>query len=123
MGRLHSKEIIPTGRDCPRFTCTSEVDCRKQALTLKFRLLSINFKSKRLLLALEGLFLADCICLLSYGTEQVCSGGGILAKPTLKQILDALKNQVLVGKSYLDLAKGLLKADPVILQSAQRSLV
>jgi hypothetical protein len=41
-----------------------------------------------------------------------------LAKPTLKQILDALKNQVLVGKSYLELAKGLLKADPVILQSA-----
>jgi hypothetical protein len=41
-----------------------------------------------------------------------------LGKPTLKQILDALKNQVLVGKSYLELAKGLLKADPVILQSA-----
>lgn len=41
-----------------------------------------------------------------------------MAKPTLKQILDALKNQVLVGKSYLDLAKGLLKADPVLLQSA-----
>jgi hypothetical protein len=41
-----------------------------------------------------------------------------LGKPILKQILDALKNQVLVGKSYLDLAKGLLKADPVILQSA-----
>jgi len=41
-----------------------------------------------------------------------------LGKPTLKQILEALKNQVLVGKSYLELAKGLLKADPVILQSA-----
>jgi len=41
-----------------------------------------------------------------------------LGKPTLKQILDALKNQVLVGKSYLDLAKGLLQADPVILQTA-----
>jgi len=44
--------------------------------------------------------------------------GGILPKPTLKQILDALKNQVLVGKSYLDLAEGLLRADPVILQTA-----
>src|SRR5215469_10099715 len=41
-----------------------------------------------------------------------------LGKPTLKQILDALKNQVLVGRSYLDLAKGLVKADPVILQTA-----
>ena len=41
-----------------------------------------------------------------------------MGKPTLKQILDALKNQVLVGKSYLDLAKGLLQADPVILQTA-----
>ncbi len=41
-----------------------------------------------------------------------------MGKPTLKQILEALKNQVLVGKSYLELAKGLLKADPVILQSA-----
>ena len=41
-----------------------------------------------------------------------------MGKPTLKQILDALKNQVLVGKSYLELAKGLLNADPVILQSA-----
>ena len=41
-----------------------------------------------------------------------------MGKPTLKQILDALKNQVLVGKSYLDLAKGLLQADPVILQAA-----
>ena len=48
---------------------------------------------------------------------------GILGKPTLKQILDALKNQVLVGKSYLDLAKGLLKADPVLLQTAPTSLV
>jgi hypothetical protein len=41
-----------------------------------------------------------------------------VGKPSLKQILDALKKQVLVGKSYLDLAKGLLKADPVILLSA-----
>lgn len=43
---------------------------------------------------------------------------GILGKPTLKQTLDALKNQVLVGKSYLDVAKGLLQADPVIIQTA-----
>jgi hypothetical protein len=40
-----------------------------------------------------------------------------VGKPTLKQILDALKNQVLLGRSYLNLAKGLLKADPVILQT------
>jgi hypothetical protein len=40
-----------------------------------------------------------------------------MRKPTLKQVLDAHKNQVLVGKSYLNLAKGLLKADPVILQT------
>lgn len=41
-----------------------------------------------------------------------------MGKPNLKQVLDALKNQVLVGKSYLNVAKGLLKADPVILQTA-----
>ena len=40
-----------------------------------------------------------------------------MGKPTLKQILDALKSQVLRGRSYLNLAKGLLKADPVILQT------
>jgi hypothetical protein len=38
--------------------------------------------------------------------------------PTLKQILDALKKQVLVGKTYLDTARGLLNADPVLLQTA-----
>jgi hypothetical protein len=38
--------------------------------------------------------------------------------PTLKQILDALKKQVLVGKTYLDTARGLLGADPVLLQTA-----
>lgn len=41
-----------------------------------------------------------------------------MGKPTLKQVLDALKHQVLVGKAYLDLAKGLVQADPVILQGA-----
>ena len=40
-----------------------------------------------------------------------------MGKPTLKRILDALKNQVLLERSYLNLAKGLLKADPVILQT------
>lgn len=39
--------------------------------------------------------------------------------PTLKQVLDALKNQVLFGKSYLELAKGLVGADPVITQVSQ----
>jgi hypothetical protein len=41
-----------------------------------------------------------------------------VAKPTFNQILDVLKRQVLVGKSYLDLAKGLLKADQAILDTA-----
>jgi AbiU2 len=41
-----------------------------------------------------------------------------VSKPNLKKVLDALKNQVLVGKSYLRVAKGLLQADPVILQTA-----
>jgi hypothetical protein len=43
----------------------------------------------------------------------------LLTTPTFKQILDALKKQVLVGRTYLDTAKGLLKADPVLLQTAQ----
>ncbi len=38
---------------------------------------------------------------------------------TLKQILNALERQVLVGRTYLDTANGLLKADPVLLQTAQ----
>lgn len=42
-----------------------------------------------------------------------------MSKPTLKQILDALKRQVLVGKSYLNVAKGLLAADPFILQGSE----
>lgn len=41
-----------------------------------------------------------------------------MADPTFKQIVDALKNQVLIGHSYLAVAKGLLEADPVILQTA-----
>jgi hypothetical protein len=41
-----------------------------------------------------------------------------LGKPSLKQVLDALKHQVLVGKTYLEVARGLLRADPVILQTA-----
>lgn len=41
-----------------------------------------------------------------------------MGKPTFKQILDALKRQVLFGKSYLNLARGLLPTDPVILQTA-----
>src|SRR6185437_9510687 len=42
-----------------------------------------------------------------------------MGKPTIKQILDAQKHQVLVGKAYLNLAQGLLKADPAILQGAE----
>jgi AbiU2 len=44
-----------------------------------------------------------------------------LGNPTLKQILDALKHQVLVGKTYLSLATGLLQVnqdDPTILETA-----
>src|ERR1700683_4617676 len=36
--------------------------------------------------------------------------------PTLKQILDALEKQVLVGRTYLDMATGLLNADLVLTQ-------
>jgi hypothetical protein len=39
--------------------------------------------------------------------------------PTLKQILDDLKKQVLVGRTYLDTARGLLNADPVLLEENQ----
>jgi hypothetical protein len=42
-----------------------------------------------------------------------------LGKPTLKQILHALNGQVLIGKSYLNVAKGLLRADPVILDGSR----
>lgn len=38
--------------------------------------------------------------------------------PTLKQILGALEKQVLVGRTYLDMAAGLLKTDPVLLHSS-----
>jgi hypothetical protein len=48
----------------------------------------------------------------------VFASEGNVGKPTLKQVLDAHKNQVLVGKSYLNIASGLLQADPVILQTA-----
>jgi hypothetical protein len=44
--------------------------------------------------------------------------GFVSLTPTLKQILDVLKKQVLVGKTYLDTAKGLLNADPVVLHVA-----
>ena len=42
-----------------------------------------------------------------------------MGKPTFKQVLDALKRQVLVGKSYLGIAKGLLNTDPVLLDGAR----
>lgn len=45
-----------------------------------------------------------------------------MGKPTFKQVLDALKRQVPVGKSYLGVAKGLLNADPVLLDGADRQL-
>jgi len=39
-----------------------------------------------------------------------------VANPTFEQTLETLRRQVLIGKSYLDLAKGLLNADPAILR-------
>ena len=42
-----------------------------------------------------------------------------MGKPTFKQILDALKGQVLAGKSYLGVAKGLLSTDPTLLDGAR----
>lgn len=42
----------------------------------------------------------------------------MLGNPTFKQILDWMKRQVLSGKSYLNVAKGLLAADPDLLQTA-----
>ena len=41
-----------------------------------------------------------------------------MAQPTLKQTLEALRRQVLVGKAYFNVARGLLKADPYLLQTA-----
>jgi hypothetical protein len=41
-----------------------------------------------------------------------------LAQPTLKQTLEVLRRQVLVGKSYVNVARGLLQADPYLLQTA-----
>jgi hypothetical protein len=38
--------------------------------------------------------------------------------PTLKQILDALEKQVLVGRTYLDVATGLLEADQVLFEGS-----
>jgi AbiU2 len=42
-----------------------------------------------------------------------------LGKPTLKQILDAQKRQVLVGKTYLNLAQGLARADRAVFQGSE----
>ena len=41
-----------------------------------------------------------------------------MTNPDLKQTLDALKNQVLVGKTYLQIGKRLLDSDPVIRHTA-----
>ena len=46
------------------------------------------------------------------------NGSPPMAKPDLKQTLDTLKNQVLVGKAYLLVGRGLLDADPVVRQTA-----
>jgi AbiU2 len=41
-----------------------------------------------------------------------------MANPTLHQTFEALRRQVLVGKAYFNIARGLLKADPYLLQTA-----
>jgi AbiU2 len=41
-----------------------------------------------------------------------------MPKPTLAEMLKVLKRQILIGKSYLAIAKGLQAADPVILSTA-----
>lgn len=41
----------------------------------------------------------------------------VLRTLTFKQVLDALKRQVLVGRTYLDIAKGLSGTDPFTLES------
>lgn len=42
-----------------------------------------------------------------------------MSKPTFKQVLDALKRQILGGKSYLGIAKGLLEADAALFDGAR----
>jgi hypothetical protein len=41
------------------------------------------------------------------------------AKPSIDQILDGLKREVVLGRAYLTIARGLAGADPVVLQTAQ----
>jgi hypothetical protein len=43
----------------------------------------------------------------------------VAAKPSLEQMLTALTNQLLAGKSYLTIANGLTSADPVILATGK----
>ena len=44
--------------------------------------------------------------------------GTILGKLTLKQVLDALEHQILIGKTYWAIANGLLKAEPIVYGTA-----
>lgn len=41
------------------------------------------------------------------------------SKPTIGQILARLRHEVLFGRAYLTIAKGLAEADPVVLQASQ----
>jgi AbiU2 len=41
------------------------------------------------------------------------------AKPTIGEILTSLKHEVVVGKAYLGIAKGLGEADPVVLGASR----
>ena len=50
-----------------------------------------------------------------------CSDGAHVGnvKPTINQIVTNLKNEVLFGKTYLGIAKGLAGADPVVLSTSR----
>jgi hypothetical protein len=39
-------------------------------------------------------------------------------KPTIKQVLNALERQILFGKTYFAISRGLLKAEPVVYGTA-----
>jgi hypothetical protein len=41
------------------------------------------------------------------------------SKPTIEEILASLQNEVILGKAYVAIAKGLKTADPVVMQTAQ----
>ena len=55
---------------------------------------------------------------IPYSVSADQFGEGFLGKPTLKQVLNALERQLLIGKTYLSIAKGLLQAEPGVFNTA-----